>query len=53
MRSIKLSATYWDQYCSKIFQKDFVSIVKNSEDIEGGLINGRNIIFINGSEDPW
>jgi hypothetical protein len=55
MRSQTLKISYWTDMCSRVFGKDLPAS-KNAltNKIHGGLnIKGSNIIFANGSEDPW
>lgn len=45
MRSAKLTTTFWSDYCQKVFPN--VNLFPFS------AAEGSNVIFTNGSEDPW
>lgn len=48
MRSSKLDADFWTDYCQKIFT-DSIGTHFGFSDAQSGT----NIVFTNGSEDPW
>ena len=48
MRSDKLTADWFVDYCQRIFLA-----VNDTTALEGDLVIGTNILFTNGSEDPW
>lgn len=47
MRSNKLNADFWQAYCERIFP------LSADERSDFGIATGSNIVFTNGSEDPW
>lgn len=49
MRSEKLNTDWFEKYCQRIFLSTF----DDKKDKKGDLVVGTNILFTNGSEDPW
>ena len=54
MRSQVLVESFWPDYCQRVFGKEMTAGTDATNKLYGGLdIEGDNIYFLNGSEDPW
>ena len=54
MRSHFISYDFWPDYCSRVFGRKIDTKSEWTNKHYGGLdIEGDNIFFLNGSEDPW
>jgi len=54
VRSEYLDLAFWKDYCDSIFGTEMKADADRTNKHYGGLdIHGDNIVFMNGSEDPW
>ena len=54
MRSHFIDMNFWPDYCNRVFDKHMETETDRTNEHYGGLdIEGDNIFFINGSQDPW
>ena len=54
MRHQSLRAPFWPDYCERVFGRPIRTGTAKTNEHYGGLeIEGDNIFFLNGSEDPW
>mmetsp|Transcript_657 Transcript_657/g.888 ORF Transcript_657/g.888 Transcript_657/m.888 type:complete len:243 (-) Transcript_657:206-934(-) len=54
LRSRAIDIDFWPDYCGRIFGTKVETRTDDTNKLYGGLdIEGDNIFFLNGSEDPW